>query len=91
MIRQICSIKPDDVATERSSELLSKLWLEDLHLVFKERVGFACLDMRNVLMVLSEQHVIQMYTSQAGPPKITWKKLTENGSSRQSTLKKVAP
>ena len=30
MIRQICSIKPEDVARVRSSELLAKLQLEDL-------------------------------------------------------------
>ena len=30
MIRQICSIKPEDVATVRSSKLLAKLELEDL-------------------------------------------------------------
>ena len=33
MIRQICSIKPEDVATVRSSELLAKLELEDLNLI----------------------------------------------------------
>ena len=37
MIRQICSIKPDDVATVRSSELLAKLQLEDLDLILRER------------------------------------------------------
>ena len=37
MIRQICSIKPEDVATVRSSELLTKLQLEDLHLISRER------------------------------------------------------
>ena len=37
MIRQICSIKPEDVATVRSSELLAKLELEDLDLIFRER------------------------------------------------------
>ena len=37
MIRQICSIKPEDVATVRSSELLAKLELEDLDLILKER------------------------------------------------------
>ena len=37
MIRQICSIKPEDVATVRSSELLAKLELEDLKLIFRER------------------------------------------------------
>ena len=30
IIRQICSIKPEDVAMVRSNELLAKLELEDL-------------------------------------------------------------
>ena len=37
MIRQICSIKPEDVATVRSSELLAKLQHEDLDLILRER------------------------------------------------------
>ena len=37
MIRQICSIKPEDVARVRSSELLAKLLLEDLDLILRER------------------------------------------------------
>ena len=37
MIRQICRIKPEDVATVRSSQLLSKLELEDLDLILRER------------------------------------------------------
>ena len=39
MIRQICSIEPDDVATVRSSELLAKLVLEDLNLILREKVS----------------------------------------------------
>ena len=35
IIRQICSIKPEDVATVRSSELLAKL--EDYDLILRER------------------------------------------------------
>ena len=35
MIRQICSIKPEDVAIVRSSELLAKL--EDFDLIWRER------------------------------------------------------
>ena len=58
MIRQICSIKPEDVATVRSSELLAKLELEDLNLILREREGFAGLGMWRVLVVQSEQHVI---------------------------------
>ena len=37
MIRQLCSIKPEDVATVRSSELLAKLELENLNLILRER------------------------------------------------------
>ena len=37
MIRQICSIKPEDLASVRSSELLAKLELEDLDLILRER------------------------------------------------------
>ena len=36
MIIQIYSIKPEDVATVRSSELLAKLDLEDLDLILRE-------------------------------------------------------
>ena len=37
MIRQICSIKPEDVATVKLSELLTTNQLEDLDLILKER------------------------------------------------------
>ena len=37
MIRQICSIKPEDVARVGSRELLAKLQLEDLDLILRER------------------------------------------------------
>ena len=36
MNRQVCSIKPEDVATVRSSELLAKLELQDLYLILRE-------------------------------------------------------
>ena len=55
MIRQICSIKPEDVTTVRSSELLTKLELEDLDLILREK---ASLGVWSVLVVQSEQHVI---------------------------------
>ena len=37
MIRRICSIKPEDVARVGSGELLSRLQLEGLSLVLRER------------------------------------------------------
>ena len=55
MIRQICSIKPHDVATVRSSELLAKLELEDLALILR---GFAGFGIWSVLVVQSGQNVI---------------------------------
>ena len=63
MIRQICSIKPEDVATVRSSELLAKLELENLNLILRER-RLASLGMWSILVVQSEQHVI--YRLRAG-------------------------
>ena len=56
MTRQICSIKPEDVAMVRSSKLLAKLELEDLDLMLRE--GFPVLGMWSVLVEQSEQHVI---------------------------------
>ena len=35
MIRQLCSIMPEDVAMVRSRELLAKLELEDLNLILR--------------------------------------------------------
>ena len=52
MIRQICKIKSENVATVRSRELLAKLELEDLDLILRESSeGFAGLDMWCILVV----------------------------------------
>ena len=37
MIRQICNVRPQDVVTTRSNELLAQLGIEDLDLIQKER------------------------------------------------------
>ena len=78
MIRQICSIKPEDVARVRSSELLAKLQLEDLDLILRER------RLRWFGHVARSSGAIRTaYDMQidgrrgAGRPKQTWKKLTE--------------
>ena len=78
MIRQICSIKPEDVARVRSSELLTKLQLEDLDLILRERRlrWFGHVER-------SSNEIRTAYDMQidckrgAGRPKQTWKKLTE--------------
>ena len=72
MIRQICSIKPEDVARVWSSELLAKHQLEDLDLILREREGFTGLGMWSVCVVQSEQHMICRLTAserQGGPSK----------------------
>ena len=37
MIRQICNVKPQNIVTTRSIELLARLGIEDLDLILKER------------------------------------------------------
>ena len=37
MIRQICNVRPQDIVTTRSNELLVRLAIEDLDLILKER------------------------------------------------------
>ena len=37
VIRQNCNVKPQDIVTTRSSELLARLGIEDLGLILKER------------------------------------------------------
>ena len=72
MIRQICSIKPEDVATVRSSKLLAKLELErERWLHWFGHVEHSSGSIRTACD-------IQIDCSQgAGRPKLTWKKLTE--------------
>ena len=78
MIIQICSIKPEDVTTVRSSELLAKLELEDLDLILRERrlrwfghVEHSSGAIRTACDIQIDGRL------GAGRPKLTWKKLTE--------------
>ena len=78
MIRQICSIKTEDVATLRSSELLAKLGLKDLDLILRERrlhwfghVGRSSGAIRTACDIQIDSK------RGAGRPKLTWKKLKE--------------
>ena len=88
MIRHLCSIKPEDVATVRSSALLAKLELEDLDLILRERlrwfghVEHSSGAIRTVCDIKID--------GEAGRPKLTWKKLTERDC-RQWKLTTVDP
>ena len=78
MIRQICSIKPEDVATVRSSELLARLQLEDLDLILRERRLRWFGHVEGSSGAIRTAYDIQIEGRWgAGRPKQTWKKLTE--------------
>ena len=78
MIRQICSIKPEDVATVRSSKLLAKLELEDLDLILRERrLRWSGHVERSSGAIRTACYIQIDGRLGAGRPKLTWKKLTE--------------
>ena len=78
MIRQICSIKPEDVATVRSSKLLAKFELEDLDLILRERRLCWFGHVEHSSGAVRTACGIQIDGRWgAGRPKLTWKKLTE--------------
>ena len=78
MIRQICSIKPEDVARVRSSELLAKLQLEDLDLILRERRLRWFGHVEPSSGAIRTAYDMQIDGKRGvGKPKQTWKKLTE--------------
>ena len=78
MIRQICNVRPQDIVTTRSNELLVRLSIEDLDLILKERrlrwYGYVERSNGTVKTTFDIQ-----VDGKRGPgrPKITWKQLTE--------------
>ena len=93
MIRQICSIKPEDVARVRSSELLAKLQLEDLNLILREKASLVWTGGGG------EEQTWKKLTGGgrgggggANKHERNWQRKTAvSGSSPQLTLKKGAP
>ena len=78
MIRQICNVKPQDIATTRSSELLAQLGIEDLDLILKERMlrWYGHVECSNGAVKTALDLQVD---GKRGPgrPKMTWKQLTE--------------
>ena len=78
MIRQICNVRPQDIVTTRSSELLVRLGIEDLDLILRKRrlrwYGYVECSNDAVKTVFDIQ-----IDGKRGPgrPKMTWKQLTE--------------
>ena len=78
MIRQICNVRPQDIVTTRSSELLVRLGIEDLDLILKERRPrwYGHVERSNGAVKTSFD--IQVDGKHGpGRPKMTWKQLTE--------------
>ena len=91
MIRQICNIKPEDVATVRSSEILAKLELEDLKLILRERRlrWFGHVEISSgAFRTACDIQIDGRWGT--GRPKLTWKKLLEKDC-REQKLATVDP
>ena len=78
MIRQICNVRPQDVVTTRSSELLVRLGIEDLDLILKERrlSWYGHVECSNSA-VKTAFHIQVEGKRGPGRPEMTWKQLTE--------------
>ena len=78
MIRQICNVKPQDTATIRSIELVTRLGIEDLDIILKERrlCWYGHVERSNGAVKTAFD--IQVVGKRGpGRPKMTWKQLTE--------------
>ena len=78
MIRQICNIKPEDVASVRSNELLTRLGLDDLEVVLREKRlrWFGHLE-RSSGAIRTAYDMQVNGRSGPGRPKMTWKAVIE--------------
>ena len=78
MIRQICNVRPQNIVTTRSNELLARLGIEDLDLIQKERrlCWYGHVEHSNDA-VKTAFHIQVDGKHGPGRPKTTWKQLTE--------------
>ena len=78
MIRQICNVRPQDIVTTRSNELLARLGIEDLDFILKERRlrWYGHVERSNGAVKTAFDIKVD---GKCGPgrPKMTWKQLTE--------------
>ena len=78
MIRQICNVRPQDIVTTRSNELLVWLGIEDLDLILKERRLRWYGHVECSSGAIKTAFDIQVDGKRGpGRPKMTWKQLTE--------------
>ena len=78
MIRQICNVRPQDIVTTRSNELLVRLGIEDLDLILKERRLRWYGHVECSSGAIKTAFDIQVDGKHGpGRPKMTWKQLTK--------------
>ena len=77
MIRQICNVRPQDIVTTRSNDLLVRLGIEDLDLVLKERLRWYGHVERSSGAIKTAFDIQVDGKRGPGRPKMTWKQLTE--------------
>ena len=78
MIRQICNVRPQDIVTTRSNDLLVRLGIEDLDLILKERRLRWYGHVERSSGAIKTASDIQVDGKRGpGRPKMTWKQLTE--------------
>ena len=82
MIRQICSVKPQDIVTTRTNELLARLGIEDLDIILKKKRlrWYGHVERSNGAVKTAFDIQVD---GKHGParPKMTWKQLTERDCS----------
>ena len=78
MIRRICNVKPEAVATTKSNDLLTLLGLEDLNLIMKERrLRWYGHVERSSGAIKTAWDMQVTGGGGRGRPKMTWKQVTE--------------
>ena len=91
MVRQICSIKPQDIATTRSSKLLEQLGLDDLDPILREgRLRWYGHVERSSGAIKAVCNIQVAGTCRPGRPRMTWKQMTERDR-REWNLSAVDP
>ena len=91
MIRQICNVRPQDIVTTRSNELLVRLGFEDLDLILKERRLRWYGHVERSSGAVKTAFDIQVDGKHGlGRPKMTWKQLTERDC-REWKLPAISP
>ena len=91
MIRQICNVKPEDVATIRSNKLLTQLEIDDLNIILREKMVRMFGYVERSSSTIKTACDIQIKRKHGpGWSKMTWKTLTERDC-RELKLYEVDP